>query len=350
MTFDDNGNLVTLTDATGTSSYTWDARNRLTGLSGPVTSAQFAYDSHGRRAQKTLAGVTTQFHYDGLDVVRDIGGTGDAAYLRTLTIDETLARTDGEDALAYLADALGSAVALTDPTGAPAITYTYAPFGEVSAAGAPSTNPVQYTGRESDLPGLFYYRSRYYLPLAARFLSEDPLAAASETLNRYEYVDNAPLDAIDPLGLFTIVVTEYGTRAAPTWGANITLYADNGTVLAVVRGSSWPDPQEKNPGIQEGVYYAKYGKHAHKGNPGVQLFPRLSIPTIGPNPVQGDKQFATGINIHCGGTKSRGSEGCITIEGGAKQSQCKKFFGQLDKLKKRESGNVILLRGFEPNP
>jgi hypothetical protein len=186
-------------------------------------------------------------------------------------------------------------------------------------------------------------------------VSEDPLAAASGSLNRYEYADSAPLDGIDPLGLFTIVVTEYGTRAAPTWGANITLYADNGTVLAVVRGSSWPDPDKKNPGIQEGVYFARYGKRAHttsKGErvPGVQLFPRLSIPTIGPNPVQGDKQFATGINIHCGGSNSRGSRGCITIDGSAKQSQCRKFFGQLDTLKKRESGNVILMRGFEPNP
>ena len=275
--------------------------------------------------------------------------TAEAAYLRTLAIDEAFTRTDSTGTFTYLADALGSTVALTDGSGTTSTSYTYSPFGETAITGTP-VNPFQFTGRENDGTGLYYYRARYYDPVRGRFVSEDPLRSESQTLNPYAYADNAPLDAIDPLGLFTIVVTEYGTRAAPTWGANITLYADNGTILAVVRGTSWPDLPEKSPGIEAGVYYAKHGKHAHKGKPGVQLFARLSIPTIGPNPVQDNKPFATGVNIHCGGIKSRGSAGCITIESDAKETQCKKFFGQLNKLKKRESGNVILLRGFEPNP
>ncbi len=44
MTFDANGNLLTQTDASGTTTYTWDARNRLVGISGPTVTATFSYD------------------------------------------------------------------------------------------------------------------------------------------------------------------------------------------------------------------------------------------------------------------------------------------------------------------
>jgi YD repeat-containing protein len=48
QTFDDNGNLLTQTEASGTTTYTWNARNRLAALTGPTTSASFAYEALGR--------------------------------------------------------------------------------------------------------------------------------------------------------------------------------------------------------------------------------------------------------------------------------------------------------------
>jgi uncharacterized protein RhaS with RHS repeats len=62
--------------------------------------------------------------------------------------------------LAFLADALGSPVTLTDATGAPATSYTYAAFGDTATTGAPSANPFQFTGCENDGTGLYYYRAR----------------------------------------------------------------------------------------------------------------------------------------------------------------------------------------------
>ncbi len=41
--------------------------------------------------------------------------------------------------------------------------------------GAPSENRSQYTGRENDGTGLYYYRTRYYHPQMQRFISEDPI-------------------------------------------------------------------------------------------------------------------------------------------------------------------------------
>ena len=44
LTYDNNGNLQTITDSGGTTTYTWNARNQLAGISGPGVSASFVYD------------------------------------------------------------------------------------------------------------------------------------------------------------------------------------------------------------------------------------------------------------------------------------------------------------------
>ena len=190
QTFDANGNLLTRTEGGQTTTYTWDARNRLTGITGPGLAATFSYDGLGRRAVKTLNGQDTAFQYDGLDIVQESGGTGAVAYLRGLTIDEALARTDTLSTLFSLADALGSTVALTDPAGTNPTTYTYAPFGDTAVTGTPSASPFHFTGRENDGTGLYYYRARYYDPARSRFISEDPIGFGGTDMNVYAYVDS----------------------------------------------------------------------------------------------------------------------------------------------------------------
>jgi RHS repeat-associated protein len=58
-------------------------------------------------------------------------------------------------------------------------TYSYDPFGAVTISGETSDNPFQYTGRENDGTGLYYYRARYYSPELQRFISEDPINLTS---------------------------------------------------------------------------------------------------------------------------------------------------------------------------
>jgi hypothetical protein len=57
----------------GGRTHTWNARDQLSALSA-VPAAAFAYDGLGRRIQKTVAGVTTNLVYDGLNVTREIAG------------------------------------------------------------------------------------------------------------------------------------------------------------------------------------------------------------------------------------------------------------------------------------
>ena len=208
MTYDEKGNLLSLTNSCGTTNYTWDARNRLVGINGFNTdcsalSASFKYDALGRRIERTVNGRTIQYLYDGLDIVQEIENSAVYAnYIRTLNIDEPLARVKADGTVRYYQqDALGSVIALTDGVGAIKTQYTYDPFGGATITGETSDNPFQYTGRENDGTGLYYYRARYYSPELHRFISEDPIGLGGG-INVYAYVGNSPIIRIDPLGLY----------------------------------------------------------------------------------------------------------------------------------------------------
>ncbi len=164
--------------------------------------ASFSYDALGRRIAKTIDGRTIKYLYDGLDIVQEVeNGSVTDNYIRTLNIDEPLARIKADGTVRYYhADALGSVIALTDENAVVKTTYSYDPFGNVTVSGEASDNPFQYTGRENDGTGLYYYRARYYSPELQRFISEDPIRLAGG-INLFAYVGNSPLNRIDPRGL-----------------------------------------------------------------------------------------------------------------------------------------------------
>jgi RHS repeat-associated protein len=132
-------------------------------------------------------------------------------YIRTLNIDEPLARITSDGTIRYYhADALGSIIALTDDLGNVKTQYNYSPFGETDLIGEPSDNPFQYTGRENDGTGLYYYRARYYSPVLRRFVSEDPIRLKGG-INFFIYASNNPILFIDIFGLFCVQLgCDYG--------------------------------------------------------------------------------------------------------------------------------------------
>jgi RHS repeat-associated protein len=194
LSYDANGNLA----SDGLTSYTWNARNQLAGLSG-AASASFAYDATGQRRARTTSG-TTSYLYDGANAAQELVGGAVTATVMTGGVDEVFQRTDGAGTRGVLTDALGSTVALVDGSGALQTQYTYEPFRATSMSGAASANPAQFTGRENDGTGQYYYRARYYNPRLHRFLSEDPLEFVAGT-HLYAYVNNDPVMYIDPFGL-----------------------------------------------------------------------------------------------------------------------------------------------------
>jgi RHS repeat-associated protein len=217
--YDANGNLT----SDGVNTYSRDARNQLASMSGSAN-ATFLYDPLGRRVSKTIGGVTTGFLYDGFNVAQELSGSTPTANLLTGGIDEIFTRT-GATAENFLADGLGSTVATTDTTGAVATQYSYEPFGNTSATGSVSSNAFQYTGRENDGTGLFFYRARYYHPRTQRFISQDPIGFAGGDTNLYAYAFNSPTNFIDPSGLCAPACTLPIAAGPPGWviGAGIAI-------------------------------------------------------------------------------------------------------------------------------
>jgi RHS repeat-associated protein len=148
-----------------------------------------------------VGGATTDFLYDGVNPVQEVDGPTVIANLLTgLGVDEYFTRTDVAWQQNLLPDALGSTIALTDAIGLVATEYTYEPFGSTTVGGAATTNSFQYTARENDGIGLYYYRGRYYSPGFQRFTSEDPIGF-NGGINLFSYVGNAPVNFTDPFGL-----------------------------------------------------------------------------------------------------------------------------------------------------
>jgi RHS repeat-associated protein len=188
ISYDSNGNML----SDGTNAFTWNARNQVA----TVNSVSLQYDALGRRIKNTAG---TSFLYDGANTAQELFGNTVTANALTGGIDELFTRADSSGAFFPLEDALGNTIALVDSGGNIQTTYTYDPFGNTIAAGAASTNPSQYTGRENDGNGLYFYRARYYSSTLQRFISEDPIGVKGG-INLYAYADDSPVTLRDPNG------------------------------------------------------------------------------------------------------------------------------------------------------
>ena len=214
--YDNNGNLTSKTNkaTTATTTYQYDTEDRLVQVTTPTDVIQYLYDGLGRRNVRTLNGMVTRYVYDQEDILFEFDENDQikARYTHGPGIDEPISvdrDTDADGTLDttyyYHYDGLGSVVAMTDSAGNVVQTYVYDTFGNIVQQSGNVENVYTYTGREWDTEaGLYYYRARYYDPTLGRFINGDPIGFAGGDVNFYVYVQNNPVNFIDPEGLFFV--------------------------------------------------------------------------------------------------------------------------------------------------
>ncbi len=153
-------------------------------------------------------------------------------YHKNLTDEEILFLQEKREQRTYYyhRDHQGSIMYLTDEDGKVVESFKYDAYGIITKhkQSKQTLNPYGYTGREFELSiandtgivhDLYYYRARYYDPMQARFISQDPIEFLAGDTNFYRYVGNDPLNFVDPSGLACVPLPDIPTQ--PNTSPNI---------------------------------------------------------------------------------------------------------------------------------
>ncbi|MHA6787392.1 RHS repeat-associated core domain-containing protein [Pseudomonas bijieensis] len=191
------------------SAYRYDSQHRLIGVTtadGRETS--YRYDAFGRRISKTVDGLTTEFFWQGDQLVAENSPRHHRSYVYEPGTFRPLAMLDGEGLNAcpfyYHLDHLGTPQELTSYSGQIVWSARYNGYGKLTelkhGGGEQLEQPLRFQGQYFDPEsGLHYNRHRYYNPETGRYLTPDPSKLAGG-LNGYRYTLN-PTGWVDPLGL-----------------------------------------------------------------------------------------------------------------------------------------------------
>ena len=104
----------------------------------------------------------------------------------------------------YHSDHLGSSNVITSQAGNLISNCEYLPYGEFATKEGSNVTNYYFTGKElDDETGLMFYGARYYDPQIGRFITADTIVSQPfnpQSLNRYSYCDNNPINYTDPTG------------------------------------------------------------------------------------------------------------------------------------------------------
>ena len=203
---DADGNMISRSDG---ASFTYDFINRLTRYTQGNTTAHYVYDPFGRRIKKTVNDITTWYLWDG-DVLLaeyDVSGARSKRYVYMPGDFLPVQMEDASGIYNVHGDHLQTPRLLTDSAQQVIWRARYETFGQptvdedVDNNGTSVSFNFRFSGQYADAEsGLYYNWYRYYDPKIGRYITRDPIGL-SGGLNKYAYVENNPLNFMDPFGL-----------------------------------------------------------------------------------------------------------------------------------------------------
>jgi len=197
--------------------YTWDQLGKMRTVTGTGVNHTYLYTADGERiSDRDSLAATTTLTVRGSDgkVLRIYAKSGstwswskDYVYQQGML----LGSIDASATKYFDLDHLGTPRLITGSGGTTLAFHDYYPFGQEATSATQDTERMKFTGHERDLMGtsaqtddLDYMHARYDNPNIARFLSPDLLRGdphQPQSFNLFAYVQNNPMNYVDPLGL-----------------------------------------------------------------------------------------------------------------------------------------------------
>jgi len=221
-TYDNNGNVTSY----GTTTVTWDYRNRITKIVGSGATTTFTYDINNERIQLAGAGSTTTFPFMLYNVASSTSAKIISKHL--FANGEGIADVQGTGASAKAydihSDHAGGADIVSNASSTMENEFAYHAFGKarIKKTSANLAEQRQYIGEEYDqATDLNYHHARYYNSTRGQFLSEEPISLSlgdssqgrglsrqdqqrylgdPQLMNSYSYARNNPIALKDPSG------------------------------------------------------------------------------------------------------------------------------------------------------
>lgn len=210
--YDKRGNVIERAiDGKTCNSYVYDPAGKLAEAANGLNKASYTYNGLGHRIEETILGgadsdrkikytVDMTKYFNNL-FERSINGKSEA-YI----FDGTFITLKGETDYNVINDDKGSPIRLLGMDGSNAETYGYDEFGTSLYEPENSIQPLRYIGYRNDpTADMYFAQAREYMPEHGRFAGQDPVKGdivRPITLNPYLYCANMPFTYYDPEGRF----------------------------------------------------------------------------------------------------------------------------------------------------
>jgi RHS repeat-associated protein len=207
--YDSSGNVT----YDGIHSYTYDAENRLVGVDmGSQNQTTYEYDYRNRRLKLVgPGGAVQEYVWEGNQVLGQYDGNGNNQVDYILAGGTFIAKVNFGTPYYFLRDRLSERLRL-DGSGNIQGRMGHLPYGgDFGESGQQERHHfTTYDRDDNNAPtGTDYAVNRQYAFAVGRFMSPDPYNGSRrnpQSLNRYSYGNNDPINLSDPLGLTTCTV------------------------------------------------------------------------------------------------------------------------------------------------
>jgi RHS repeat-associated protein len=226
----------------------YDANGQLVSVTSANSSYQYTYDGDGRMVKKvatTAMGTHTTLYATNAVEITDPGAGGQLWKSYYFAGAQRIAvRTNGT--ISYLlGDHLGSTSLTVSPTGVKVADMQYKAWGETRSSTGDTPTDYQYTGQRNESGiGLYYYNARWYDASLGRFAQADTVIPGGvQGYDRYAYVNNSPMNGTDPSGhaCQSYDLEGHITNVCGNLTQEIDIPASQGTPVG--RGYSVPKPE-----------------------------------------------------------------------------------------------------------